>query len=163
MPRYREAPEIREIANDLIPRYHEHLELRADEIRYVFVDKASASAKGCQVFGRARKISGLNCYLSHSSPGDLNDFGDASIPDDMFLVEIAADAWRDLDSSQRVALVDHELCHLWLEYSEFTGEPKRSILPHDVEEFGAVVARHGLWTPNLTSFQEQLALFGAGS
>lgn len=48
----------------------------------------------------------------------------------------------------------------YMEAAEVKGEPKRWIIPHDVEEFGAVVARHGLWQSSLTAFQEQLALFG---
>jgi Putative phage metallopeptidase len=76
---------------------------------------------------------------------------------DMFVVEIAFDAWEVLTERQRVALVDHELCHLVIEGTE-TGEIVRRIKGHDVEEFQVVAERHGAWKPDLADFAKALQL-----
>jgi len=152
---WREAPEVKEIADRLIPEHHQEIELWMDEIRYVFRDKAQKS-KGRIVLGKAHKVGGMACYLIHSAPGDLNEFGDQA--GDMFVVEIAADAWENLTTRQRIALVDHELCHFTIEIDEGTGEIVRKIVGHDVEEFNVIASRHGAWKPDLTEFAEALQL-----
>lgn len=153
---WREAPEVKEIADRLIPEHHQEIELWMDEIRYVFRDKAQKS-KGRVVLGKAHKVGGMACYLIHSATGDINEFGDQA--EDMFVVEIAEDAWETLTARQKEALVDHELCHFSIEIDEETeGEVIRKIVGHDVEEFRAVVERWGAWKPDLTEFAEALQL-----
>lgn len=69
-------------------------------------------------------------------------------------------AWDGLTTSQREALIDHELCHAAIVLDD-DGQPKKDdrgrlvcrIKKHDMEEFRAVVERHGLWTADL----EQIA------
>lgn len=151
---WREAPEVKEIADHPIPEHHQEIELWMDEIRYVFRDQA-AKSKGRTVLGKAHKVGGMACYLIHSATGDLNEFGDQA--PDMLVVEIAFDAWEVLTEKQRVALVDHELCHLVIEGTE-TGEIVRRIKGHDVEEFQVVVERHGAWKPDLADFGKALQL-----
>jgi hypothetical protein len=58
--------------------------------------------------------------------------------------------WTTLSKEQRVALVDHELCHFEVEYPD-DDEKQRTIhiTGHDVEEFTAVIERHGAWRPPL--------------
>ena len=66
------------------------------------------------------------------------------------------DAWRR-------ALLDHELCHGSVKYDD-RGEPvedERGRLvyrtrKHDLEEFNAVVERHGLWKRDLETFAAAL-------
>lgn len=57
-----------------------------------------------------------------------------------YVMVIAEDEWHELTMDQRKALIDHELCHCGFDDD---GEP--SIFGHDLEEFGAVIERHGLW------------------
>lgn len=64
----------------------------------------------------------------------------------LFVIEVAEDAWSLLDADQRKALLDHELCHFCLEESE-EGPPEMALLDHDVEEFVAIMERHGAWEP----------------
>lgn len=80
-------------------------------------------------------------------------------PASFFVIEIASDMWGTddelgnrfgLSDAQRVALVDHELCHCTVNED---GVP--TLLHHDVEEFGQVVERHGLWKPDLAWFARQ--------
>lgn len=60
-----------------------------------------------------------------------------------FTVWFAADVWAKLDETQRDALADHELYHC--QYDE-AGKP--TLVPHDIQEFNAIIARYGLWWPD---------------
>jgi predicted metallopeptidase len=70
-----------------------------------------------------------------------------------YVVEFNWTAWRNLTAEQRVALVDHELCHCagrdekgkWVERA------------HDVEEFTAIVGRWGLWKDDVRQFANVVA------
>lgn len=156
MPNYSPAPEVRKIAEDLIPKYHAHLD-EAARIEYVFRDEA-ANDGGKTVFGKARKVVGLNAYLAADQyfeqptlEGHEAETVKTPIAQDFFVLEIAADVWKHLDDNQREALVDHELCHFGLSFND-EGERKLSIIPHDVEEFASVVRRHGLWRVDVEQF-----------
>ncbi|SDU42295.1 putative metallopeptidase [Jiangella alkaliphila] len=61
--------------------------------------------------------------------------------------------WELLNEKQRVALVDHELCHFEvIEDDEVDGGRRLATRGHDLEEFTAVVERHGLWRPEVEAF-----------
>lgn len=142
MTTYRHASTVKAIAEKLIADHHDHLD--GTHIEYVFRDKA-ANTGGKEVWGKARKISGLNAYLA----GDTSE-GDAV--EDFFVIEIAEDVWRILDAGQRVALVDHELSHCTIAINDDNIVTGIALAPHDVEEFRGVLERHGLWRPDLTDF-----------
>lgn len=145
MTSYRPAPAVERIATTLIGKYHAHL---SDvEIRYCFRDKA-AKSKGQTVWGKARKVSGLNAYLAHDQAEDGADAGD----DDFFVIEIAEDVWVVLNDKQRTALVDHELAHCSIDYDDENDTIKLVLRAHDLEEFREVVERHGLWRPEISEF-----------
>ena len=155
--RWIEAPEVKAIAERLIPRYHSHLRSWSEEIRYAFRDEAQVS-KGRTVWGKAHKITGLACYLATNAPGEPNAFEDTPAPPaDMFVMEIAADVWERLNCRQRQALVDHELCHFTIDFDDNAGLV-RGIRGHDVEEFSEIAERHGAWKPDLAEFAEALQL-----
>lgn len=156
MTLYREAPEVRRMAEQLIFQHHPNLELRADEIRYVFRNKAS-KGRDCTVLGRANKISGLGCYLALAEADSPNTYQDhEDVGTDMFVIEIAEPTWENLTEAGRLALVDHELCHLDLDYDELTGKTKRRIRGHSIEEFSEIVHRHGLWKSDLAEFAKHI-------
>jgi len=78
-----------------------------------------------------------------------------------FVIEINWTAWKTLSPEQKIALVDHELSHCGFDVDKeaFT------LVHHDVEEFGSIVRRWGLWKPDLAKFQlamaaRQIDLFG---
>jgi len=48
---------------------------------------------------------------------------------------------------KRKALIDHELCHLW------EGEEGLEVQGHEVEEFYAVIKRHGDWMGEIQGFK----------
>ncbi len=149
MTSYSAAPVVERIAEKLIAAHHQHL--ATVPIRYVWRDKAARS-KGNIVLGKARKISGLGAHLVHlvrdDEPPDEVEF---------FVIEIAADVWPKLNETQRTALVDHELCHLGVEIPEQDQERKLVLRGHDLEEFAAVVQRHGLWRPAVETFHAAVA------
>lgn len=142
---YRPAPEVEKIAKRLIDQHHLHLqEVRID---YVFRSEAANTA-GKAVWGKARKVGGLNAYLSRTAEEGDDEVDPADIS--YFVVEIAADVWSVLDRRQRSALVDHELSHCRV---KLTNDGLRLyVAPHDLEEFVAIVERHGLWQADVVKF-----------
>jgi predicted metallopeptidase len=132
------ASEVEKIARPIITKHHS--ELVNVHVEFVFRSKVQVS-KGKEIWGKARKLSGLNAYLA-----------DVSEDEDFFVIEIAKDIWATLTDGQKKALVDHELCHCVVDYGEEDGEAKLSIAPHDVEEFAEIVRRHGLWANDVKHF-----------
>jgi hypothetical protein len=154
---YWKAQEVRDIAEGLIPEFHEHLQEKT--ILYVFRSQASEK-KFRVVLGSARQVSGLNAYLAFREVLEVQDIsncirspvlkGDARPPappvPTFYVIDIAYDTWLKLTGSQRIALVDHELSHIGAD----------GMVGHDIEEFSSVVARHGEWKPDLKEFARAL-------
>lgn len=65
-----------------------------------------------------------------------------------FILTFNHTAYLELSFEQRVALIDHELQHCDVDGD--TNQPM--LVPHDVEEFGSIVRRYGLWKPDLRTF-----------
>lgn len=153
---YWRAREVERIAAKLIKEHHENLNRHDVPVFAVFRDPV-AKSKGRVVLGKARKISGLAAALFGLAHQD--DLGDD--PTDFFVLEIAHKTWQELSPKQRIALVDHELCHFDVEVPLDDYEPRKLLTRgHDLEEFRAVVERHGLWRPDVEAFAKttQLAL-----
>lgn len=138
--RFEDAPEVEAIARRLIAEHHSYL--RQSDIRYLWRISESAWAKGGHdVYGQTALVSGPMRHI-------------AADADAVVLVNHMA--WGDLSAAQRVALVDHELSHLvpkmdadGVTLSHPDGTPILVLARHDVEEFAAVIRRHGLWRPEL--------------
>lgn len=62
--------------------------------------------------------------------------------------------WQVLSEERREALMLHELLH----YGQNEDSGALETVPHDIEEFGFVVAEYGQWRNSLVYFAEQLAL-----
>lgn len=137
---YSPAPEVEKIAREIIREHHKHLV--NVQVRYVFRSIASKK-NGRVVLGTARKVTGMSAYLANVG----NALHDTTPNTPFCVIEIAKDQWANLNPSQQKALVDHELCHLWV-----TSAGKISIRHHDVEEFREIIIRHGLWQPELEKF-----------
>lgn len=142
--RWWRADDVKAIADELVPQYHQHLANQV--VLYVFRSKASES-NGVVELGKAKRVTGLNAYLAYREFLDEEGIEDVA-PASFFLIEIAHDWWPKLEPWQRVALVDHGLCHC---------SPEETIRAHDVEEFREVIERHGLWRPVLKAFAESAA------
>lgn len=117
-----------EIINEHHPR------LRHAKIAVIMRDKATKS-KGKIVLATAEK------FPEKAKPFTAIQYH--------FIVTIAEDTWTDLEPRKKTALIDHELCHLGFDEN---GSP--TIIGHDVEEFLAVIARHGLWEEALQDMAE---------
>ncbi len=158
---YSVAEEAAKIGLKLINTIEDHAHLLPANIAYVFRDDELRS-KG--------KVTWAECILverilqsekrwSRLVKWALLQITKAEqLPD--FLVLIDKNIWDGLDIESRVALIDHELSHAWYatyadgETQKFheDGSPWWAIKGHDVEEFGAVVDRNGLWSPSLRDF-----------
>jgi hypothetical protein len=142
------APEVQKIAQELIPEHHPHLvDVRID---YVFIDKIPNKGNK-QVWGTMRKIGSLAAYLA--APSEEQEDGGAG---DFFCMTITKPVWDQLEHDDRVALVDHELCHAGVEEDE-DGIKKLKTIPHDLEEFNCIVERHGLWRKDVQLFADTAA------
>lgn len=148
---YRRAHDVETIAAELIESVEDHKPLAEAQLVCVWRDKASKS-KGKTVLAKARKISGLQAFIANAAAG-LVDV-DANEP--FFVLEVAEDTWVLLDDNQRRALVDHELCHMVVGEDD-DGEPVLALRGHDLEEFAAVVERHGFWKSDVARFGAEVA------
>lgn len=134
-----EASEAKDLAEGLIPKYHEHLEQA--KILYLFTNQERKKCDRVRL-ASAAKVSGLQKYLSSLH---LSDDLDAPAVDHGadFVILIDGVIWERLTPAQRLALIDHELCHAGWVDNEDGG--RFFLRGHDLEEFVAVVERHGLW------------------
>ena len=140
-PSFVEAEQPEAIARVLLNALHAHLVNR--KIGYLF--RESIKEKGKTTLAKASRVSGK---LQHFARLDL-------------LIEVNWDAYRFLGSEQRIALLDHELCHFDVD------DDRCLIIAHDVEEFSSIVRRWGFWKLDLRLFNDaaqagpQLELFSA--
>lgn len=153
MPNWTTAPAVRDVAKPIIASHYP--ELHGIDIVYVFRDKAMRE-KGKIVAGTMEVKRGLDAMLYYQAA----DSGDHQF----FLMKIARDIWDDADPDFREYLVDHELAHTAVE--RVNGIRQLSIVPHDIEEFGVVIQRHGVITPAHSKFlgevgKAQLELFAS--
>lgn len=157
---YKPAPDVAEIAHQLITRVTQHQELVNTHIEFVFIKEAPKS-KGRKILGRARKVAGLNAWMSNPEQADRPATQWFTEPWPFFVIEISHDTWQELDDSQRIALVDHELSHCSYGIDD-DGVVTLSIRHHDVEEFIGVISRNGLWKQDVQQLgvvaSEQLSL-----
>lgn len=142
---YHDADQAKLIGRALVAEQHRHL--RKERIGYLFRKKLAGRDKIHQL-ARASLAGRKLAYYAEID----------------FLIEVNWEAWMHITPTQRVALIDHELCHFGVDEDK-DGKTKHLILPHDLEEFGAVVGRWGFWEEGLAQFgatvREQLELLGS--
>jgi len=143
---YSPAPEVKDIAENLIEKYHGHLTDFSVKLEYVFVDK-TPKRNGKEVWATCRRISSINAFLAGGDNGS----------DPFFTIVVSEPVWDVLPPAVRVALVDHELCHAWAEANQKEDADeadavKLSLKSHDVEEFSCIIRRHGLWREDVADF-----------
>lgn len=126
-----------------------HTDLADVRVEFLFRDKASTS-RGREVWGKARKVTGLAAFFAVPKDDAPQDIEDAPDIDPFFVIEIAHDIWQVLTAQQRIALLDHELSHCHIRYKD--GEAALDVVDHDISEFEGVVRRHGLWKADVASF-----------
>jgi putative metallopeptidase len=133
---YAPAPaEVHDLVHHLIATHHPHL---ADhEIQLVMRD-VHATRKGKAVMADTRLIGGVDAWL-------LGVRGEEE-PERVPVIVFAADVWRLLTDEAKAAVTDHELCHLVADEDD---DGLLRLVGHDLEEFTAVVGRHGMWRPEV--------------
>jgi hypothetical protein len=124
------AEGVGELAKDLITNYHTHLA----GVRIAYLYKNKQMKKGGRIiFATAEKCSTKVKALCTASGGEAFDFA----------IIINHQEWVNLTDMQRKAVLDHELLHCTVEEDEKTGETKYGIVPHDIEDFSAILQRYG--------------------
>ena len=127
MADYSEVPHyVLEIAKSVIKEHHPKLDEWGCRIGFVFQEKATKVGGKTKAASITKISPALHIHL------DLD-----------YLVKIAEDVWEGLDSQQRRALIDHELCHILFGNNGWT------IKAHDIEEFKEIIDRYGLWRNDL--------------
>jgi hypothetical protein len=149
MSKWQAAPEIRQLAEDIIKRYPGQFGHLADKpIQYVWREK-HRKLRGKQILGIVWIQGGLPAIMIKDA---LSTTGWAESKDSkFFMMEIAMDTWQNLTDRQREALVAHELCHLGAD-----DEGNIMTLPHDIEEFSWIAQTYGPWKDDLRIFGEAL-------
>lgn len=161
------AADVANMAKKIINEFHPQLE--ETPIVFFFEDKGKRKG-GKNVLGYARLLteSDRSFLAALQASGSLELDDSCSLPmilidcepkkdgefrlfPEGFAITIHLEAWCKLLASQKKALVDHELCHCFMEFDE-NNEPKLSMRGHDIEEFADIVARHGLWKQDLEDF-----------
>ena len=134
------AHEAERMAQPIIEQHHSHLV----GARILFLLTTQERTRGLRtVLASAQKLPALQKYLSSGGEHAVEEWHD-------FLILISETEWNALTREQRIALVDHELCHCWADPE--TGAWQ--LRGHDVEEFADVIARHGLWKQDVRTFGE---------
>jgi hypothetical protein len=139
-----------QILGHFVKKFHE--DLKDAKIALMFNHSWSPNADGRMTLG--------TCQIVNSKNKELAEYDIVIAVNELF--------WTDPETSeeQRTALLDHELCHARLNRDEDTGEPiidERDRLvyclrKHDVEEFEAVIKRHGTYKRDLERFATALSL-----
>lgn len=142
-----DEPEMYQRLGALVNEHHRHL--KDARIGLAWCDKWKRSVDGRLTLGMCRKASDLD--------RELADFD--------FLILVNRTFWQsgEVSAAQRTALLDHELCHAEVAKDKY-GDPRRDergrkvwrLRHHDVEEFAAIIERHGCYKRDLELFAASL-------
>ena len=125
---------VKKLAEEkVIPQYH--AELAGAQIAYLLADKISPKG-GRDVLAKIRKATATEKAIA-----DLN-----------LVLTINEEQWHSHGEAWQVALLDHEFCHVLVEFTAEGDIQKYTIVAHDLEEFGVIVERHGAWTEDIEEF-----------
>lgn len=135
------------LMEQLRAKYHNHL--NPARIAIAWRKSLKPNVDGQLVLGKCIKASDLQ---REAAPFD-------------FIILLNREIWNDIDFNQKkkLALLDHELCHAEIVLDKML-EPKYDergrniwrIRKHDIEEFKAVVERHGCYKKDLENFAKAL-------
>jgi len=138
------AETVREMAKGIIAKHHSHL--ANCNIAYLYTNKPMAR-RGKIAIATAEKCSPKAKALTLYNHPDDEPFD--------FVVTVSYGAWNRLTDKQKLAVLDHELTHCFVEENE-EGEVLHKILGHDFEDFHAILSRHGLYLEDLQAIKNAL-------
>lgn len=156
---YTLATQVKAYARAIIETFQDNFDhLNESEIAYVFS-------------GQELKLRGRSCWAICSIPNAQGQdkyiylwalehmFG--FIPDVMIIVDLIA--WEEMAPEQRVAMMYHELRHIYQKessrgpcFSKETGKPILILKDHEIGEFIDVVEKFGKWDFSLTLMHEAI-------
>ncbi len=138
---YTPAPEIRDLAQDIIHAHHKHLA----EVRIDYVWRSEPVRRRDQLdWGKASKLSGLNAFLAREDEKEFN-LTPCEPPKGFFVIEVYRQGFDMLDDKAKAKVLDHLLSFLSAEeISDKSGRNKISLSVNapDVYEFLEVDLRH---------------------
>lgn len=134
---WQRRPDIEVVVEYCIQRWHPHLK-RANVIA---LGRPKATTKnGKEEWAKLKRASKQERVLYAEDSEGLD-----------YILIVALDTWSRFTKAQRIALVDHELCHA----AGYDAETDTwALRAHDLEEFRAVVERHGAWSADVELFVE---------
>lgn len=133
---YEASDNLKDIARELIEKNHGHL-VEAD-IKYLF-RTGNWEVKKRETWGQAKKAGKeLKLLTGHD-----------------FIITVHQDVWDQLSDKEKRALLDHELQHCSAGTDD-AGNKVWYIQGHDVEDFYAIIRRHGLWSKSLRKMENLL-------
>ena len=134
MREYIDGKPVQDVARKVIAKWHTDLD--NPKILYL-IDVETMKSRGFETLAKIRKATPVESHLN----GGL----------DLVLI-VSGPIWKAMTDEQKLALIDHELCHVELTSPE-SGEPGAYLLRgHDIEEFNVIVKRHGEWWPHVAAF-----------
>jgi hypothetical protein len=157
------------MAFDLIQKFHPHLEGIPIVFFFFYEEKKKI---GITVLGYAAKLNPVERHLmgeilaDSSKTGEICDWYVGPQTQERRLAEgfavcIYADNWSEWKRHGRIdlmrALLDHELCRCTVEEDD-DGNVMHWIVGHDIEEFNAIIERHGDWLGEVKKLTKAQAL-----
>lgn len=143
---YSPAPAVASVVAELVRKHHSALQC-GTRIVCLFREP-TPMARGRLCLASVRIVTGLSAYLmDHRDLARELTPDTTATPEPFVLILVARKEWTLLPPEQWLPVLDHQLCHIHVDPD--TGALE--MLPHDIEEFTEVVARHGLYTHELES------------
>lgn len=176
---YVNAPEVKLIAEDLMDHHTERWQA-IPEIIYLFSVKAP-KAHGQDAIATCRKVGGLSAYLLRKQAAEFGcrrpDQYNQEVhrfkfecdhtfvlptnkhvvkADPLFVITWHWNAWQFAGDKLRIAVTDHEMHHVGVDYADKGDGYKFHIIPHSIEEFAVIVERYGAYAEDIKIFQAAL-------
>src|SRR6266704_2576613 len=136
------------LMEQLRAKYHQHLQ--PARIAIAWRKSLKPNVDGQLILGKCVKATDLNREVAAFD----------------FIILLNREVWQDgeFNEKKKRALLDHELCHAEIVLDKKTLEPKydergRNIWrtrKHDIEEFQAVIERHGCYKRDLERFAKAI-------
>jgi hypothetical protein len=102
------------------------------------------SSKNRETWATVKKLTAeTKAMLQDAYSGKYGLKDNTPAPD--FVITVNYEVWNSFDETARYALLHHELCHCEKDIDK-DGNPKYSLIGHDLEEFTGIVRKYGNWS-----------------
>jgi hypothetical protein len=128
---FEEADQVRAIGTVLVQTIHKHL--AEARIRFLFVEGMERPDR--IILGKCARSQPIVSFLAGVD----------------FVITVNWEAYGTLTPEQRIALIDHELCHAGI-----NEKGKWVVLSHDIEEFRPIIRRWGFWKSDVEAFAAEV-------